>query len=80
MLTDEQREALKPYEKYLYQMHFAKYVSWPDRNSIHMMLKIWEEVKGKRRGFDFSCRRCVENLVRDVARLYYKEEYGNNKD
>lgn len=73
-MTDEQFNALAPYEqnyKTAIESNFSRY---PGRAAIETMFNIYKDLTGSRIRLHASCGTCVLHLVQDVGRLYFKEK------
>lgn len=78
-LTQEQYDALTPYEENFSTMIRRGWTRLPNRNCLDLFLSIYIQVTGKPRTLNRSCRRCIENLVLDMGKIYMadKEERIN---
>lgn len=71
--TQEQFETLAQFEKYFKPAVEANWSPYPGAANLTTMHTILREATGDRRRPNFGCNVCQFNLVRDVARLYYKD-------
>ena len=73
-LTEEQFNVLTPYEEQFSTMIRRGWCRLPNRNCLDLFLSIYITVTGKPRTLNRSCRRCIENLVLDMGKIYMKDK------
>lgn len=73
-LTDEQFEALAPYEKNFDTMVRAKYTRNPGIRGLDLMYDTYEAVTGIKQGHHYSCSRCIKNIVRDMGKIWLADK------
>ena len=71
ILTPEQYERMKPYERFFTQAVNAAYTSYPGQASIDAVLDTWKEVTGHAYPYKRGCGHCRTNLYRDMGTLYF---------
>lgn len=70
-LTNEQIEALAPYEVMFRTAVNASWCSYPGQAGIDKMLSIWNSITGSPYPYQRGCGNCLLNLVRDMGNLYF---------
>lgn len=74
MMTDEQFNALAPYESNYKTALTVNYSRYPGAAAIDTMFNVYRAVTGSRLNMNRSCSVCVLNLVKNVGRLYFAEK------
>lgn len=69
-LTPDQLKELAPCERFFDQVLAIRQCSYPGRQNIDTMLRVWKEHTGKERIMQRGCSECLLNLVKDMAQLY----------
>ena len=78
-MTDEQFNALAPFEHNYETALKANYSRYPGRAAIDTMFAIFREITGSRLNINRSCSTCVLNLVKSVGKLYFEEKERRQK-
>jgi len=78
-MTDEQFNALAPFEHNYETALKANYSRYPGRAAIDTMFAIFREITGSRININRSCSTCVLNLVKSVGKLYFEEKERRQK-
>lgn len=73
-MTNEQFQALAPYEKHYKTAIEIGFTRYPGRAAIETMFNIYKGVTGSRIRLNASCGTCVLHLVQDVGKLYFQEK------
>lgn len=73
-LTQEQLEALAPYERNFEQAVKAAWCSYPGQAGIDTMLDIWRSLTGIGYPYQPGCPNCLLNLVRDIGTIYFAQK------
>lgn len=73
-MTNEQFQALAPYERHYKTAIEIGFTRYPGRAAIDTMYNIYKGVTGSRIRLNASCGTCVLHLVQDVGKLYFKEK------
>ena len=73
-LTQEQLEALAPYERNFEQAVKAAWCSYPGQAGIDTMLDVWRSLTGIGYPYQPGCPNCLLNLVRDIGTIYFAQK------
>lgn len=74
MMTDEQFNALAPYEENYKTAIEVNYSRYPGVAAIDTMFNVYRAVTGSRININKTCGTCVLHLVQDVGKLYFQEK------
>ena len=74
MMTDEQFNALAPFEQHYKTAIQVNYTRYPGRAAIDTMFNIYRELTNSRININRSCGTCVLHLVQNVGKLYFAEK------
>lgn len=73
-MTDEQFNALTPFENNFTTAIKVNYTRYPGRAAIDTMFNIYRELTNSRININRSCGTCVLHLVQNVGKLYFAEK------
>ena len=74
MMTDEQFNALAPFEQHYKTAIQVNYTRYPGRAAIDTMFNIYRELTNSRININRSCGTCILHLVQNVGKLYFAEK------
>lgn len=74
MMTDEQFNALAPFEANYKSAIQANYTRYPGRAAIDTMFNIYRELTNSRININRACGTCILHLVQNVGKLYFAEK------
>lgn len=73
-MTDEQFQALAPYEEHYKTAIDLNYSRYPGAAAIDTMFAVYKAVTKSRININRSCGSCLLHLVQDVGKLYFAEK------
>lgn len=79
-MTNEQYEALKPFEGVFKTSIDAKYVRCQLRKDVEMMKAIYDEITGTHKAVNFGCNHCAMKFYQDLGKLYFAEKERRSKE
>lgn len=71
--TDEQFEALAPYEKYFDTAVHSSFASYPGDAALTLIHETYTAATRDRRRLNKSCGACIVNLLRDCGRVWLRD-------
>ena len=74
MMTDEQFNALAPFEDHYKTAIEVNYTRYPGAAAIDTMFNVYRAVTNSRININRACGTCILHLVQDVGKLYFKEK------
>ena len=79
--TNEDFEALKPFESHLNRGYFGHYYYALRRNDFNRLVEIYRDL-GFSQAMDYSCGRCILTLTSTLGRVYfeYKKKMEENPE
>lgn len=80
ILTDEQFNALAPYEKYFETMVKAKWSRHPGNVALELIHSIHCQVMGHAYKMNKGCSNCISNLLSDMGTIYFKDKYEREQE
>lgn len=79
-MTNEQYEALKPYESLFKSSIEAKYVRCQLLKDVEIMKAVYDEITGTHKTINLSCPHCAMQFYQSVGRLYFAEKERRAKE
>lgn len=79
-MTEEQYNALAPYEQNFKTAIECQYSRYPGADGVDTMFRIWKEITNTRMNINRSCSVCILHLIQDVGRLWYAEKAKRVKE
>lgn len=79
-MTNEQFEALKPYEPYFRTAIYSQYARYCGLTGIQTIHRIYMELTGKKSQLNTSCSTCIFRLLVDCGRLFLAEKERRDKE
>ena len=79
-MTEEQYNALAPYEPNFKTALECQYSRYPGADGVDTMFRIWKEITNTRMNINRSCSVCILHLIQDVGRLWYAEKAKRVKE
>ena len=73
-MTDEQFNALAPFEEHYKTAIEVNYTRYPGSAAIDTMFYIYKAITKSRININRSCGTCLLHLVQDVGKLYFAEK------
>lgn len=73
-MTDEQFNALAPFEQHYKTAIQVNYTRYPGVAAIDTMFSIYKDITKSRININRSCGTCVLHLVQNVGKLYFAEK------
>ena len=73
-MTEEQYNALAPYEQNFKTALECQYSRYPGADGVDTMFRIWKEITNTRMNLNRTCSVCILNLVKNLGRLYFAEK------
>ena len=73
-LTEEQFQALAPYEQNFVTMTRAQYTRHPGAAALNLMYDIYEAVTGVKQRHNLSCSHCIMRIVTDMGRIWLADK------
>lgn len=73
-MTDEQFNALAPFEANFKTAIDLGYSRYPGQAAIDTMFNIYRALTNTRMSLNRTCSTCILHLVQNVGRLYFKEK------
>jgi hypothetical protein len=73
-MTDEQFNALAPYEENYKTAIEVNYSRYPGVAAIDTMFNVYRAVTNSRININRTCGTCILHLVQDVGKLYFAEK------
>ena len=73
-MTDEQFNALAPFEANYKTAIEVNYTRYPGRAAIDTMFNIYRELTNSRININRACGTCILHLVQNVGKLYFAEK------
>lgn len=78
-LTDEQFNALLPYEKNFETMVKSKWARNPGSSALDLIHRIYCEVTGTNQKFNKGCQHCIMRLLTDMGKIFLADLEERNK-
>ena len=78
-LTDEQFNALLPYEKHFETAVKAKWARHPGLSALDLIQDIYTKVTGDKTKLNKGCNRCVLNLLTDMGNIFLADREERRK-
>lgn len=78
-LTDEQFNALLPYEKHFETAVKAKWARHPGISALDLIQDIYTKVTGDKTKLNKGCNRCVLNLLTDMGNIFLADLEERNR-
>lgn len=72
-LTDEQFNALLPYQKQFETMVNARWARLPGRSALDLIHDIYVKVSGDTSKFSKSCSNCINRLMMNMGKIFLAE-------
>lgn len=79
-LTDEQFNALLPYEKHFETAVKAKWARHPGLSALDLIQDIYTKVTGDPTKLNKGCNRCVLNLLTDMGNIFLADREERRKE
>lgn len=76
-LISKYKEFLESLENNFYTVTYSNYCRTITKDKLVKLKEFYDEYMNTNRSVNYSCNRCVYNLVKDVATIWY--EYKNSK-
>lgn len=69
--NDEQKEKLKPIERFLMTAYYHQYKMPTTRNENQLLMDVFQEATGNKPSINWSCATCVFNFYKECGEMYY---------
>lgn len=78
-LTDEQFNALLPYQKQFETMVNARWARLPGRSALDLIHDIYVKVSGDTSKFSKSCSNCINRLMMNMGKIFLADREERRK-
>lgn len=79
-MTNEQYEALAPYEPYFKTAIYSQYAKYCGLSGTQTIHRVYCEITGIKTQLNASCSSCIFRLLVDCGRLFFAEKEKRAKD
>lgn len=79
-MTNEQYDALAPYESYFKTAIYSQYAKYCGLSGMQTIHRVYCEITGTNTKLNASCSSCIFNLLVDCGRLYLAEKERRAKE
>lgn len=73
-LTQEQFDAIAPYEKHFETTIRSKWARHPGDSALDLMNTIYVQVTGVKQKLNKGCSHCIMQLLEDLGRIYFADK------
>lgn len=79
-LTDEQFNALLPYQKQFETMVNARWARLPGRSALDLIHDIYVKVSGDTSKFSKSCSNCINRLMMNMGKIFLADREERKRE